>query len=74
MAKRKQPEAKTRQPEEKTAEQTGQEELTAIEGAERFQSEPDFWEGEGWEVRAMPPAVCFGAIKGTPGLSSFVIL
>ena len=55
-AKTRQPVAKTRQPEEKTAERSGQDELTAIEDPSRFQSEPDFWEGEGWEVRAAPLA------------------
>ena len=33
------------------AAQGADEELTIIPDAARFQSEPDFWEGEGWEVR-----------------------
>ncbi len=44
---------KKKQPDEKAAAaQLDAEELTAIEDPARFQSEPDFWEGEGWEVRA----------------------
>lgn len=61
-AKTRQPEAKTRQPEEKAAKQAEQEELTAIEDPARFQSEPDFWEGEGWDVRAALPVASYACL------------
>ena len=53
-----------KRPENKAVTQPADDELTAIEDPSRFQSQPDFWEGEGWEVRTVLPAGSFATVQG----------
>ena len=51
-------------PEKGAAARQADDELTAIEDPARFQGEPDFWEGEGWEVRGEAAGHPFGSVAG----------